>query len=790
MSFTNREFSWDLLHLNEFWEDYVKAYVNKGYAFGGAKKVSDTITTSDRKMFYLLTEVGTYANMSSSIVHQSGIGIALWNGSAWSYQNVPMTTEMVTEKQEVANITSASDPLYRTPKGYIDPSTGAFVSYSGYSTTLPIHLSSGAIVKYMLNGNGIAYLCEADGADDMGPYTVILSGNLNRNTEKQYIAPRDMWIVMCSASPNGTTDYINITEDKTLEGIIGRLDNLESEIDALAISENPSADGDGLVKSGGVYASDKGEYVFRFEMGNITINSTSWTYSASTTRMRTPQGYTIPLEYGDYIEVGSNTRVYIGWEDGDGVKHTYENGWFNATNIPIKEKGNYVFTASYLTESTITDAEEFAKTIVVHKNDLPVTEHSRFFNKDASNLFDIEPLSSLWNFDGETFSGTARALQERFGESVYYPISSAFEEGERYVVTLEARSDYVSSGNGVLLRAKYTDGTTASLATIPCSITNWVKYVTITTSGKSLSAIYFAAGGQPDTTQYIRNIGIFKYDGKYSMDFAPKETMVDNVARYAISEKRGESSLVKSIAHRGWYEAPENTIVAYALAKKSGYQYGETDVRFTSDNIPVLLHDASINRVARNSDGTELSSTINIADITYDQALTYDFGIYKGSAWAGTKIATFAEYLQVCRNIGLKPYIELKAGTTSQIQMLCDMVRGYGLEKDATFISFTKSYLEIVKAYSPKARLGLVTNALDSTGIDNAISLRTGDNEVFIDPSSTTAETLEIAKANGLPVETWVSYNYSQVANADPYISGITAEQIVPSQILYDISMQ
>lgn len=146
MSFTNREFSWDLLHLNEFWENYVKAYANKGYAYGGAVNVSSPITTSDRKMFYLLTEAGTYANMSSSIVHTSGIGIALWNGSAWSYQNVPSSAVVPTDAIPTEGSTNPVQGAWLYEQ-YTDLITGdsvfnnAVVSAGGQMTFTPIVLS-------------------------------------------------------------------------------------------------------------------------------------------------------------------------------------------------------------------------------------------------------------------------------------------------------------------------------------------------------------------------------------------------------------------------------------------------------------------------------------------------------------------------------------------------------------------------------------------------------------------------------------------------------------------------
>ena len=57
-----------------------------------------------------------------------------------------------------------------------------------------------------------------------------------------------------------------------------------------------------------------------------------------------------------------------------------------------------------------------------------------------------------------------------------------------------------------------------------------------------------------------------------------------------------------SVNHRGYSTvAPENTLPAYKLSKKMGFDYVETDVCFTSDNIPVLLHDGTIDRTSNGS---------------------------------------------------------------------------------------------------------------------------------------------------------------------------------------------
>lgn len=148
----------------------------------------------------------------------------------------------------------------------------------------------------------------------------------------------------------------------------------------------------------------------------------------------------------------------------------------------------------------------------------------------------------------------------------------------------------------------------------------------------------------------------------------------------------------KFMAHRGSVVAPENTLIAFKRAIESGYKIVEYDVRFTSDNVPVLLHDETINRTARNADGTEISTTINIADITYQQALTYDFGIWKGSQYAGTKIPTLYEFLTLIKKHGVCGDTDLTTLgdeiTTEQINIFMDIVKERGMLGNITFTSF------------------------------------------------------------------------------------------------------
>ncbi len=250
---------------------------------------------------------------------------------------------------------------------------------------------------------------------------------------------------------------------------------------------------------------------------------------------------------------------------------------------------------------------------------------------------------------------------------------------------------------------------------------------------------------------------------------------------------------VRSINHRGYNTiAPENTLPAYELSKENGYRFVETDIAFTKDGVPVLLHDAEINRTARNADGSRPDRTIEICKITYEEALAYDFGIWKGEEYKGTKIPTFEEFLQLCQRLDLDPYIELKGDrgySPKEVKGLVDLVRQYGMDQRATWISFDKPYLEAVRDCDPNARLGLLILLWISTdnveqSIQNVKTLQTGSNEVFLDVYFFCLNMVEgcagLCRDAGIPLEIYfIELDLEEeLKKLDPYVTGVTTNRI------------
>lgn len=84
------------------------------------------------------------------------------------------------------------------------------------------------------------------------------------------------------------------------------------------------------------------------------------------------------------------------------------------------------------------------------------------------------------------------------------------------------------------------------------------------------------------------------------------------------------------IAHRGYRQKfPENTMIAFCEALKLDIDGVEMDVRMTADYVPVVMHDATLDRTT--------DKTGKICHLTYDEVRLADAGIKFGEEFKGEK---------------------------------------------------------------------------------------------------------------------------------------------------------
>lgn len=239
-------------------------------------------------------------------------------------------------------------------------------------------------------------------------------------------------------------------------------------------------------------------------------------------------------------------------------------------------------------------------------------------------------------------------------------------------------------------------------------------------------------------------------------------------------------TILRGINHRGYsHEAPENTLPAYRLSKLKGFKYVEADVRFTSDGIPVLIHDGTVNRT---SDG---NGSVN--KLEWDEISSLDFGSWKSSFFAQTRIPSLEEFLSLCSSIDLYPYIELKEGNREQIAAVVDLVDKYGLKERAIYISFSSALLGFVSAFDPDATVGLLVNKhLSETDILAAQKLYTDTNTVLISASDFSENAVSLCNAASIPLQIWTIDDRDTILSLPPYVSGVTSNIHHAGRLLYE----
>lgn len=161
--------------------------------------------------------------------------------------------------------------------------------------------------------------------------------------------------------------------------------------------------------------------------------------------------------------------------------------------------------------------------------------------------------------------------------------------------------------------------------------------------------------------------------------FVPTAARVQAAGMFGSLRAPGQPAF--SIAHRGASErAPENTLPAIRLALEGPAEFVEIDLMLSKDRVPVLMHDATVDRTT-NGSGI-------VGELTFAELRELDAGGWLDPAFAGTRIPTFSEFLYDFAPSGKKALIELKLDwTESDIRLLGELVHESGAQDRVVFAS-------------------------------------------------------------------------------------------------------
>lgn len=192
------------------------------------------------------------------------------------------------------------------------------------------------------------------------------------------------------------------------------------------------------------------------------------------------------------------------------------------------------------------------------------------------------------------------------------------------------------------------------------------------------------------------------------------------------------SSRTLRLAHRGdWRVAPENTLAAFRAGLGRPACDGlEFDVRVSADGVPVVCHDASLERV---------QGQVGWVDALSSEALSrFD-------------VPTLMEVLEVA---GRRPFLDIELKVEIGHVLIEVLAAGRGPElHNAVVSSFVPAALEGVARRAPNWPRWLNVVTLDRAATADAIEL--GCRGVAAEWHSLDADSVALAKAAGLEVAAW-----------------------------------
>ena len=84
----------------------------------------------------------------------------------------------------------------------------------------------------------------------------------------------------------------------------------------------------------------------------------------------------------------------------------------------------------------------------------------------------------------------------------------------------------------------------------------------------------------------------------------------------------------------------------------------ELDPSYTADGECVVFHDLTINRTCRNEDGSQILEEIKTGELSYQQLLTYDAGVFMGQQFRGTRVPLLQDVLKLAAEENLEVKID------------------------------------------------------------------------------------------------------------------------------------
>lgn len=196
----------------------------------------------------------------------------------------------------------------------------------------------------------------------------------------------------------------------------------------------------------------------------------------------------------------------------------------------------------------------------------------------------------------------------------------------------------------------------------------------------------------------------------------------------------GERPLV--LGHRGApFEAPENTIASFEVARAAGADGVELDVQLSADGVPVVIHDDTLERT---TDGRGL-----VSDVPWSWIRTLRS--------RGEPVSCLADAARWAADTGVWLNVEIKARTAASATVAA--LREAGLGARVIVSSFHPSVVSEVGALDRRIRRFLLSERWDAAARQAATAC--GAQGICLGLEGATARALQALREADLPVVAW-----------------------------------
>ena len=183
------------------------------------------------------------------------------------------------------------------------------------------------------------------------------------------------------------------------------------------------------------------------------------------------------------------------------------------------------------------------------------------------------------------------------------------------------------------------------------------------------------------------------------------------------------------VAHRGAGKlAPENTLASFRLGAAHGYRMFECDVKLSADEVPFLMHDATLSRTTDVAQRLGSGASAVGGDHPWSALAQLDAGGWHSRAYAGEPLPTLANITHYCRANGLLLNIEIKP-TPGLERRTGEVVAQHaaqlwaGAEVPPLLTSFEPEALAGARDTRPELPRGLLLDTLWTGWLETALTL-------------------------------------------------------------------